>query len=709
MAVYRVLIFIMMVILPSIVSPTSRDTLEQRGRSLISMNHLRSICSDDRCIIAADYLTGLRVFTVSDSMCVQPAGFLSVPTEAFDVAFSGTTVLLADGVNGVRLIDLSDLNRPIQIALLETVGFARAVACQDGLAIIGGDSTVWVADLSDTENPVICGTCASNGPVSDIASAGTLAVICSGGNSIRLIDVSNPYHPTETGFLELPGATGVAVQDNIAFVTTQTSLFAVSIDNPSSPQMIGTCLLPGTLNRVIVRDGQAYVSACEEGLRVVDVRFPEHMTARGILDTGGYTIDTAWYHNILAVADWNSGLASVDIIDSDDPEILSCCSGPDMALDILRNGTALYVADGCAGLFALNAETPECLFIVSHINTAACATCLSIEENILALTDSESGLILFDVSDPLQPLPVGHVATPAPATDVELVQGTAFIAMNTNEIAVYSCSDPANPVPEVPLLTPGIIRSFHYDGRYLYAIGAIEGVYRYDIMTPGMIPQLLPHSDFTIDVVTADDYIYLARGIHGMRVLNAQNPEHIHQVGSYISDYEIRSMLIENGRAFLATGDDGVHVLDIANHSFISEICATDTPGYCRQLTRFGQWVLVADETSVAVLDYEREVSKDASPANGSVDGLVSISPNPFNPETRVRFNLTEPQVVVLNVVNLRGQKVRVLMDEFCPAGAHEATWDGMDNHGKPLGSGMYFVCFETTDYREMQKMLLLK
>jgi len=65
--------------------------------------------------------------------------------------------------------------------------------------------------------------------------------------------------------------------------------------------------------------------------------------------------------------------------------------------------------------------------------------------------------------------------------------------------------------------------------------------------------------------------------------------------------------------------------------------------------------------------------------------------PNPFNPETTIRYELSVASEVVLEVFDTVGQRVRVLEEDVLPAGLHEAMWDGLDEVGEAVSSGVYF------------------
>lgn len=100
-----------------------------------------------------------------------------------------------------------------------------------------------------------------------------------------------------------------------------------------------------------------------------------------------------------------------------------------------------------------------------------------------------------------------------------------------------------------------------------------------------------------------------------------------------------------------------------------------------------------------------------ASPVPGASSrwALKQNAPNPFNPSTVISFTLAESGPAELQVFNLRGQNVRRLVAGSLEAGDHSVTWDGRDDSGARVPSGVYFYKLTAGDFEGMQRMVLLK
>ena len=109
---------------------------------------------------------------------------------------------------------------------------------------------------------------------------------------------------------------------------------------------------------------------------------------------------------------------------------------------------------------------------------------------------------------------------------------------------------------------------------------------------------------------------------------------------------------------------------------------------------------LLAVETAVDDADY------DAAPRQFAVH---PPSPNPFNPQTTIRYELKSERHVSLVIYDINGREVIVLKDSMSGAGIHEAVWNGRNSDGQLVGSGMYLYKFKAGSFSDHGKMTLIK
>ena len=109
--------------------------------------------------------------------------------------------------------------------------------------------------------------------------------------------------------------------------------------------------------------------------------------------------------------------------------------------------------------------------------------------------------------------------------------------------------------------------------------------------------------------------------------------------------------------------------------------------------------------------DSKPEMSGGPS-ADGRTPMATTLSqnhPNPFNPMTEIRFALAETGDVKLMVYTIAGQEIRTLSAGELPAGEYAVTWDGKDNLGNPVSSGVYFYQLRAGAFTETKKMTILR
>jgi hypothetical protein len=121
-----------------------------------------------------------------------------------------------------------------------------------------------------------------------------------------------------------------------------------------------------------------------------------------------------------------------------------------------------------------------------------------------------------------------------------------------------------------------------------------------------------------------------------------------------------------------------------------------------------GAWDIYFDQVSWT--DVGEEGAEEKLPAQFS---LSFNYPNPFNPTTKIKYTVGTSQarsaVVSLRIYNVLGQLVRTLVDEPKHPGSYEVRWDGRDEDGNEVASGIYFYKLQAGDFSQTRKMVLVK
>jgi hypothetical protein len=168
--------------------------------------------------------------------------------------------------------------------------------------------------------------------------------------------------------------------------------------------------------------------------------------------------------------------------------------------------------------------------------------------------------------------------------------------------------------------------------------------------------------------------------------------------------------------------DTDYHLPDTADSVYVTLYYQTTTKEYVEFLRDanttnssgqdlYDAWVAqgMAPPVVMAHVRSDVDVSTGADYGVHYVNSLSQNFPNPFNPRTSVSFSLAEKGPVTITVYDVDGRRVRVLVDEVREAGPHTIVWDGKNDAGQALASGVYFMRYRAGADSFWKKAALLR
>ncbi|MFA6911011.1 MAG: FlgD immunoglobulin-like domain containing protein [Candidatus Cloacimonadaceae bacterium] len=96
-------------------------------------------------------------------------------------------------------------------------------------------------------------------------------------------------------------------------------------------------------------------------------------------------------------------------------------------------------------------------------------------------------------------------------------------------------------------------------------------------------------------------------------------------------------------------------------------------------------------------------------PPSPPISGINKNYPNPFNPDTNIIYGLGKSGNVSLDIYNVRGQRVRNLLNTEQKEGWYKLIWDGSDDRGNTLPSGMYYLRLTVEGNHYLRRITLMK
>ena len=217
------------------------------------------------------------------------------------------------------------------------------------------------------------------------------------------------------------------------------------------------------------------------------------------------------------------------------------------------------------------------------------------------------------------------------------------------------------------------------------------------------------NQDMNLSINTSED-------VYGIQFDMRYNPEQINveelsNSSSLVSGVDIYSKIKEPG--FVRVIMFSMDLNKISNANQLSEVIdfnITPSEGYVSNATITFDNIILAGENGQE-LDYQDSFVYELSSSDliPSTTELSNIYPNPFNPSTTIDYNLSVGTDVSLVVYDMKGSIVKTLVSNFQDAGLHQITWNGKNEIGGQVSSGMYLVRMEADGQLYQQAITLLK
>ncbi len=106
---------------------------------------------------------------------------------------------------------------------------------------------------------------------------------------------------------------------------------------------------------------------------------------------------------------------------------------------------------------------------------------------------------------------------------------------------------------------------------------------------------------------------------------------------------------------------------------------------------------------------WEDPTSSDEDTTTPNIVNLQQNYPNPFNPTTTIAYSVKEEAEVSIDVYNLKGQKIKTLVNDHKQPGNYNVIWEGRDDNGNSVASGIYFYRLKSGNESGAKKMVLMK
>ncbi len=280
-------------------------------------------------------------------------GYYEGASSTYGVDVSGNYVYLANGQEGLWIVDISNVSSPKLVGKFQIDDFVKEVKVKDSKAYIGTwESGLIILDVSNPSSPTILGSCSTPSSVEDICIQDSYAYIADKQGGLRIIDISSDQNPQEVGFYDTDGVgEAVCISGNyVYFGDGSNGLLIFDCSDPTSPSLIGRSQT--SLYAIDVEISKNYVFVCDwnSGLAIFDVTDPSSPEKVRSFYSPGNSEDVALMGDYAYLADGITGLRIIDCISPSWPEEAGWQDTPGYAREIVIDGNFAYIADGIKGL-----------------------------------------------------------------------------------------------------------------------------------------------------------------------------------------------------------------------------------------------------------------------------------------------------------------------------------------------------------------------
>lgn len=310
----------------------------------------------------------------------------------------------------------------------------------------------------------------------------------------------------------------------------------------------------------------------------------------------------------------------------------------------------------------------------------------------------------------------------------ENITGFPYALGSNTEFAPLVANVDADPYPEIisAVSAQGLIKIINHNGTEAYSFNINEAI-KQDIL----------FADFDNSGSKELLFTTYEGTVHALNLDGSELANFPLDIETYIEGYPLLSDLDGQGQCLIFGDTSGkLHAInhlgleagnfpidlndnlkvspalgDIDNDGDLDLVISTVNQMRLLDLKRSGysSWIMHRGNPGRTANFFQASTPIDDNDILEKPTSLLGNYPNPFNPQTSISFNLQEEGHVQIDIFNIKGQKVKKLIDEELPSGQHSRVWDGKDTNNNPVSSGIYMYRMKNGTFTKSKKMILLK
>ncbi|MEJ2535780.1 MAG: T9SS type A sorting domain-containing protein [Calditrichia bacterium] len=290
-----------------------------------------------------------------------------------------------------------------------------------------------------------------------------------------------------------------------------------------------------------------------------------------------------------------------------------------------------------------------------------------------------------------------------------------FVGTEGFSIDVYKTTNNGNSFESLNVPGSGNITALQSKNGFVFA-GRTTGVYRTSDNGENWVSvnSGFPSNVFIQDINSNNNFIYVSTINSGL-FRSSSNGDDWEEIGGGIINDVAYSIETKNEQIFIGTRASGVFYSDDNGLTWM-EFNERLFSGFSGTYPSVLSMIVKSDTVYCGLQNYGVWKSPIPTITNAAIDEFLptefSLSqnyPNPFNPVTTIQYNLPQKGEVVLKIYDMLGREIKTLVDRVQSSGKKSVIWDGTDQLGNLVSSGIYLYRLRSGEITDSKKMILMK
>lgn len=628
------------------------------------------------------------------------------------MAMNGNLAFLANGYNGLAIVDVFNPDEPLIIKKLPLnySDYAYDVVVNDSIAYLAGLDYLHVIDIRNPTVSSEINTFESGSFGWEISMTDTLVCLSIANTGLRIIDISDPKNLVEIcHFDPAYSVYGAEIKDGYLYLADfNDGLRVLDITNLSSPVEVAHLDAGGRFYNITIHDNFIFASDIDSGMHIIDISTPTAPALVGTLKGSG-TVRVFVSNDKAYVAFGSNGLSIVDIGTISNPveRVRYETGGQAEGIDIA--GDYAYIAELNNGLRILDITDPENISKAGFLQLNAKVKNIDVNGNYAYLACYDDGLYIVDITDPSEPVLTGVFPVHHPTTDVYVHQDKAYINIINQGMKIVDVSVPSSPVESGYIEIGGYPHSVSIINDIAFVAANDSGLRIIDVSNASLPVEIgyFNKGNYLVDSDIDGFYAYVAYNDSGMSILNIEAPKNPVEISSLAIDYPLWGVRKLGDYAYLYGYEGGLQIADVSDPAnpqkagwyfegiYIYDIEVQDNLVY-----------MVHSRNGLSVVRNDL-ISGIYKPSAFTDEPALQCYPNPFTGSANIEFRLESTSNVSISICTIDGRLVKILLDnKTILPGSHTLTWQGDAFDASYIPAGVYLCVINTTQASETIKLI---